>query len=157
MQEEGFDKDDVLITFQKDVFYDTIGELEQNYLEFLDMSESFMGWLLTLNDEEFATVFTAYMDGNGMGLHFVEYAHKDIWQILQSEMTKRIVAHKVYLRTIFLVREGIYTYTAGSTDNQWRVSFSEKGKKIVDNFSVLSALRLSRDIALKYQEENKNG
>ena len=152
------DYEDVLITFDKTVFMNTINGLEENYLEFLNLSESFYGWLLTLNKEEFIEVYEAYLFKDGMGLHFVELAHQDIWSLLKSEATKRIAEMRVMIRIVLLIKEGIFSYTPGEIDSEWRVDVTEKGKKVADSLALVSALRFTRQLQDKFKiEQNGSG
>lgn len=158
-------KEDKIISFKPEVFYDVInnqeGALEKNYLEFLELDDSFMGWLLTLNKDEFAQVFASYLAGRGMGLHFVELAHKDIWQVLESEVTKRIEEHRVYIKTAFMIKEGYYDYEAGATDSTWKIKITEKGRALEGNPSLINQLRRiqkrAKDYERKRQGDNPDG
>lgn len=136
-------------------FYKSIQPIEENYLEFLDMSDSFLGWLLTLNKEEFNEVYLRLIfppghivDGitiKSLALPFVEMVHKGIWETTDDEASKRQVELRAYVRVIYLIKAGLLQYEPGDTDSMWKVEVTQKGTRLADALNVVQNLLFNKE------------
>lgn len=129
-----------LIIFDKEKLRDSLTGCEINYLEFLDLSDSFLGWLLTLSKDEFEYVyknithnFDLDPDG-GVSLLFFQIGliHKGQDSFLASELAKALHRYRRMVRLIALVKAGALTYIVGETDLEWKWELTEVGKELAD-------------------------
>jgi hypothetical protein len=150
----------------KEVFYKSIDPLEENYLEFLDMSESYMGWLLTLSSEEFEEVLVRMTTPPGtivngekvrsLALPICELVHKEIFEIVESELHLRQATLVTYTRMVFAIKEGLMSYEVGPTDGEWKVSVTEAGVRAYNALSLVKrADETHKDILRVVTEQTK--
>lgn len=128
------------INFDLEALLQDLSPIEQNYFDFLDIDDSFLGWLLTLNDVEFQQV----RQGMGMDENFQPDGSKPLL-LTQIEMYKRkesqatfkelledLVRKQKMISLISLVREGLLEYETDKDDLDWEFKLTPKGISLTD-------------------------
>lgn len=129
--------DDMYIVFDMDEVLKVMTPIEHNYCDFLDLSGSFLGWLLTLNAEEFALVHKSMnhdfkKDPNGATsflFPMIELRHIGKAGILYGELVYINHQQRGKTNLIHMVKEGFLTYKTADKDLDWEFKLTEKGAK----------------------------
>ena len=158
--------EEMTIQFDFDDVQHALTPIEENYQEFLIISDSFLGWLLTLNLEEFDYVYKnmthdfVNKPNEGVGFLFtqIELMHQGNSIILRTELESDTQKKVQMTRTIRSVKEGLLEYIPGETDMLWQFSVTEKGMKLVAKAEKLVEIELEnrRKNGGERETENEN-
>ena len=137
------------IHFDMEETQNILEPIEKNYLEFLELSDSFLGWLLTLSEEEFRYVYKNvthnYRQDPQGGISFlftqVELIHKGVSIMLLSELEEDIKRKRFFTLLIQAVKKKLVRYKVGKTDMEWKFEVTEEGKLVADLGTTIKALR----------------
>lgn len=130
--------EDMSIHFDLEAILDVLTDAEKNYLEFLKLSNSFYGWLLTLDKAEFEHVYiniTHDFVNDPLGaIPFlftqVELIPKGEGVIIVSDLERDIKRKKRMVRIIRACKEGLLRYVPGETDMEWKFELTELGLRL---------------------------
>jgi len=137
------------INYDLDKVLESLGPAEQNYAEHLKLDDSFMGWLLTLNKEEFDYVyknmthdFVNYPnDGETFLFTQIEMHKRGQSMILYEDLIKDMDLKKGLVQLIDMVRKGLLTYTPAETDLLWEFQATPKGLEVQRKLMILENLK----------------
>lgn len=128
---------DMSIHFDIEGTKEVLVPAEREYDEWLELSNSFQGWLLTLNDTEFAYIhknlnhdFKKDPD-NGISFLFtqLEAFKREQHIMLMSELSKDLEMKITGCNLIYLARKGLATYEVAEKDEDWEFELTEEGTK----------------------------
>lgn len=106
-------------------------ELEEDLINFFKTDNSFLGWLLTLNDKEFKEVYYTYsLEDRFYSLICLTKGIFTIGQEYTFEGFKEIYSKmQVNVELINLVKLGLVQYSTNEDDDKWTFQLTEKGKQ----------------------------
>lgn len=106
-----------------------LNSIEQYYYDFFKEHQTFNGWLLTLNDEEFEAVLVDFKIKKGKDnnlppkFKLLEVLLEGKKKIGQQEFTDDLVSKAHHLTRINLCRMGYAKYTQAEDDKDWKYKY----------------------------------
>lgn len=100
-------------------------KLEANYYEFLELSRSFNGWVLTLNAQEIEDLLVDFTIVKGKAVQvpprykLLECVFDDITEIYEDEFRQDLVQKGTHLKKLSLYKKGWVKYTQAEKDEDW--------------------------------------
>jgi len=145
--------EEMALYFDSEDVNEVLSTVEKNYQEFLELSDSFLGWLLTLNDEEFDYVHRNMThdfknnpeDVSGLLFTQIELIHQGNPTILMSELVEDTAKKIKMVRNIKAVKESLLTYTPGATDMEWLFNITDKGSELMRLAQTLSEVEINKN------------